>query len=290
MDSAALEVFVQASMSRSLAAAARRLRISAMAASRRLGALETELGVRLIHRTTRAIHLTREGEAFLPHAQAVLEAEAMARDSLRPSAAGVSGLLRITASDAFGRMVLTPVIADFMRHHPEVRIDLMMTDHMIDIVAEGVDLAIRLANLRDSSVIARRVADNRRGLYASPDYLAAEGAPKRLADLTRHQCLALTGTTHWPFLTGRRGKNVAIGGRFTASSIEGVHAACLAGLGIAMLSDWVVAEDVREGQLVAIELTDGRPEPLAIWALYPTRRLVPAKVTAFIEALQHRLS
>jgi DNA-binding transcriptional LysR family regulator len=187
-------------------------------------------------------------------------------------------------------MVLTPVIADFMREHPEVRVDLMMTDRMIDIVAEGVDLAIRLANLRDSGVIARRVADNRRGLYATPDYLASQGTPKRLADLVKHQCVTLTGTTHWPFLAGRRSKNVAVGGRFTASSIEGVHAACSAGLGIALLSDWVASDELRDGRLVALELADAQPEPLAIWALYPTRRLVPAKVTAFIEALRHRLS
>lgn len=124
MEPSALALFVQAASSESLASAARRLRLSPLTASRRLAALEEELGVRLLNRTTRAITLTPEGEAFLPHAQAVLEAEALARESVRPTGRGVSGLLRVTVSVVFGRKVVVPVLADFMRAHPEVRVDL----------------------------------------------------------------------------------------------------------------------------------------------------------------------
>jgi DNA-binding transcriptional LysR family regulator len=290
MDAEALELFVEASAARSLAAAARRLRLQPMAASRRLAALENELGARLFHRTTRALHLTREGEALLPHARAVVEAAAAARASVRASGAGVAGLLRVTSSDAFGRIVLVPVIADLLAQHPDLQIDLTTTDRVVDIVGEGLDLAIRLANLRDSSVIARRVADNRRSLYAAPDYLARHGAPARLADLAAHQCLAGTGTTHWPFVAGRVARSVAVAGRFSASSVESLHAACCAGLGLALLSDWVVAHDLAAGRLQPVPLADATPEPLAIWAVYPSRRLLPPKVGVFIEALQRQLA
>lgn len=289
MEPSALALFVQAATSESLASAARRLRLSPLTASRRLAALEEELGVRLLHRTTRAISLTPEGAAFLPHAQAVLEAEALARESVRPTGRGVSGLLRVTASAAFGRKVVVPIVADFMRRHPEVRVDLLLSDSLVDIVGEGVDLAIRIANPTDSGLVGRRIADNPRGLYAAPTYLATHGAPRRLADLADAQCLTLSGVSHWTFLTDQGVRNTPVAGRFSANSIEGAHAACLAGLGVALLSEWAARDEVADGRLVRVALADARPEPLAIWALHPTRRLVPAKVTAFVDALEKAL-
>lgn len=289
MEPSALALFVQAASSESLASAARRLRLSPLTASRRLAALEEELGVRLLNRTTRAITLTPEGEAFLPHAQAVLEAEALARESVRPTGRGVSGLLRVTVSVVFGRKVVVPVLADFMRAHPEVRVDLLLSDGLTDLVGEGLDLAIRIANPQDSGLVGRRIADNPRGLYAAPGYLAAHGAPRRLADLADHQCLSLNGVSHWTFQTGDGVRHTPVGGRFSANSIEGAHAAGLADLGIALLSDWAARDEVAEGRLVRVQLADAHPEPLAIWALHPTRRLVQAKVTAFVDALETAL-
>ncbi|TAJ71447.1 MAG: LysR family transcriptional regulator [Phenylobacterium sp.] len=289
MDSAGLAVFVQASQAGSVAAGARRLRISPLTAARRLSALETDLGVRLLHRTTRAISLTPEGETFLPHAMAVLEAEAAARDSVRPTAGGVLGLLRITTSDAFGRRVVTPIVADFMAAHCDVRVDLIVTDRLVDLVAEGVDVAIRIAEPADSSLIGRRLSDNRRDLYASPGYLATGRAPQVLSDLSRHANLVQTGVDHWPFLAGDRRVRIPVAGRFTATSIESLHAACLSGLGIGMFSSWVVRDDLAAGRLVRLPLADATPEPLAIWALYPSRRLTPAKVSAFIAFVKLRL-
>lgn len=289
MDATGLAVFVQAALAGGLAAGARRLRISPLTASRRLSALESELGVRLLHRTTRSLSLTAEGETFLPHAQALLEAEALARESVRPSGRGVSGLLRVTTSAAFGRRALTPIVAGFLRANPEVQVDLLMTDHQIDLVTEGLDLAIRIANLRDSSLVGSRVADNLRDLYASPDYLAANGVPARLADLDRHQCLNLTGEGHWSFLSGKTPVRQAVRARFTANSVEGLHAACLEGLGVGLFSRWVTDADVAAGRLIRLDLTDARPEPLAVWALYPSRRLAPPKVSAFIAAVKQGL-
>jgi DNA-binding transcriptional LysR family regulator len=282
-------VLVEAVQAGSLAAAARRLRITPMLASRRLAELEQELGVRLVHRTTRSLALTVEGEAFLPHARALLEEEAAARAAVRPVSAGVTGLLRITASVPFGRKVVAPLVPAVLREHPGLQIDLLLSDGILDIVAQGIDLAIRIAVLRDNALIARRLADSPRGLYAAPSYIAGHGAPASLADLARHRCLVLTGTSHWSFMADGKPVRQRISGPFTSSSIEALHQACLGGLGIANLSAWDVAEEVAAGALVPIPLAAGEPEPLAIWAVYPTTRLVPPKVRVFIAALEAHL-
>jgi len=290
MDLLDVTVFVEAARAGSLAAAARRLGLTPMAASRRLASLERQVGVRLVHRTTRALSLTVEGEAFLPHAQAMLEAAAAARAAIRPSDAGASGMLRVTASAPFGRKMIAPMIPDFMRANPEVQVDLLLTDSVMDIVANGIDVAIRIAVLRDNSLIARRLADNPRKLYASPDYLAGHGAPQVLSDLARHQCLAITGVTHWTFVGGDRPVQQRVSGRFTSSGVEALRQACLGGLGIAMLSDWNMRDDVAAGRLVEVSLGDAVLEPWSIWAVYPSARLVPTKTRAFIEALSAHLS
>lgn len=284
-----LAVFAEAVRSGSLAAAARRLGLNAMAASRRLAALETELGVRLVQRTTRALSPTAEGEAFLPHAQAMLDEQASALAALRPAGAGVSGQLRVTASAAFGRKVVAPMIARFMAANPDLGVDLLLTDDQVDIVAQGIDVAVRIAKLRDNHLVARRLADNPRRLCAAPAYIARHGKPRVLSDLVDHACLLGTGGSHWVFV--RNGKTVRqkVGGRFTASSIEALHQACIGGLGIANLSGWNVEDDLRAGVIEPIRLEDAEPEPLAIWAVYPTARLVPAKVRAFMGALEQEL-
>lgn len=290
MDLADIAVFVEAVQTGSLAGAARRLQASPMIASRRLAALEKELGIRLLHRSTRALALTAEGEAFLPYAQAMLEDEAAARAAVRPSAAGLSGVLRISASLVFGRKHVTPAAVDFMRAHPDLRVELNLSDSMFDIVAEGYDLAIRIAQLRDSSLIARRIADNPRSLYAAPAYVAEHGLPRRLADLADHECLTLPGMEHWPFRAGGRAVRRRVGGRFTANSLDALHQACLDGLGICVLSHWATEEEVTAGLLVPVPLEDADPDPLGIWAIYPTARLVPPKVRLFVTAMQARMN
>jgi DNA-binding transcriptional LysR family regulator len=290
MDFLTLSVFVEAAGAGSLAAAARRLRIAPMAATRHLAALEKELGVRLMHRTTRSLALTNEGQTFLPHAQALLEEHDAALASMRQAASGASGLLRVTASSSFGRKVLAPAAVAFMKANPDVRVDLLLTDSVVDIVSEGLDLAVRIAKLSDTSLIARRLAPNPRGLFASPEYLRARRPPSTLADLRNHECLAIMGTTHWSFSGPDRTAAVKIDGRFTASTIEGVYQACIGGLGIALLSEWMAKEGLASGALAEVRLTDAAPEMLAIWAIYPTRRMVPAKVRLFIDALSSALN
>ena len=282
-------VLLEAVQAGSLAAAARRLRITPMLASRRLAELEQEVGARLVHRTTRALSLTVEGEAFLPHAQALLEEEALARAAVHPNPAGVTGMLRVTASVPFGRKVVSPLVPDVLRQHPGLQVDLLLSDSVVDIVAQGIDLAIRIAPLRENTLVARRLADNPRGLYAAPAYAAEHGLPTAPAELARHRCLALTGMSHWSFQSGGRAVRQRIAGPFTSSSVEALHQACLGGLGIAMLSHWDVREDIAQGHLLPIPMDGWAPELLAIWAVYPTARLVPPKVRLFIAALEDRL-
>jgi len=262
-----------------------------MAASRRLAALEVEVGARLVNRTTRVLSLTPEGEAFLPHAQAMLDVETEARASVRPSDTGASGMLRITASVPFGLRVLAPFVPTFLRSNPEVQVDLLMADGIIDIVGQGIDLAIRIAHLRDSGLIARKLAANPRGLYASPAYLAHRGVPQCLADMAEHDCLTVSGSNHWTFLTAS-GKAIRqkVHGRFSASSPEALREVCLGGAGIALLSGWSADDDVTEGRLSEVVLADATPEPFDVWAVHPSARLVPVKTRLFISAFQEHLA
>lgn len=283
------EVLVEAVASGSLAAAARRLGIAPMVASRRLSALEAELGVRLVHRTTRALSLTTAGEAFLPHARALLEGAAGARDAVRPEALGASGLLRVSASSAFARKVIAPLLPPFLAAHPALRVELVVTDLRLDLAADGVDLAIRVGKPLENSQMARRLGDSTRQLFASPAYLAERGCPRALADLAGHDCLIQTSLPYWDFLIDGRVLHHRIDGRLTANSIDAVQAACVAGAGIACMAAWNAAQEVAAGALVPVELADAVVEPWGIWAITPSPRLIPPKVRLFIAALQERL-
>ncbi|GGF04629.1 LysR family transcriptional regulator [Aliidongia dinghuensis] len=289
MDTEAVIVFAAAAEASSLAAAARRLGLSPMLATRRLAALERDLGIRLMHRTTRSVSLTAEGEAFLPYAQAIVESEAAARASLRSASAGVSGLLRVTVSASFGRRVVAPLVPRLLRQNPDLRIDLELTDSVVDIVASGADLAIRIGRLRDNSLVARRLAPSPRLLCAAPSYLAERGTPKTIDDLARHECLVVTGMTHWPFEVAGKERRVRVAGRFTASSLEGLRSACLGGGGITLLAAWNARDEIRDGKLVSLTLSDARPEEQTIWAVYPSSRLVLPKQRLFIATLEAAL-
>lgn len=283
-----LAIFVEAVGAGSLAGAARRLNIPAMTASRRLAALEADLGVRLVHRTTRTLSLTGEGEALLPHAQMLVEGEQSLRLALKPAADAVSGTLRVTASVPFGRKILTPFIGQLLEQHPGLRVDLILHDGLVDIVSQGIDCAIRIGLLQDSALIAQALAENPRQLYAAPAYLDRKGRPLTIDQLVDHQCLVQSGTTHWRF--GSKEARQPIHGAFSANSVEALHQAALHGMGIALLSDWAAREDLQAGRLEALPMAEGAPEPRKIWAIYPSVRFVPPKVRHFIASLRRHLA
>ncbi len=273
----------------SLSAAGRQEGLSPMAVSRRLAALEQELGVRLIHRTTRSVALTADGETFLPLAQTMLEAREAATVAFSEQHEGLSGVLRVTAPHRIGRALVVPLVVRLMAENPRLHVDLSFSDGIVDIVASGIDVAIRVATLQASELVAVQVADNPRILCAAPAYLAAHGCPGRLADLDAHACLTLHAMDAWTFTQGGQAVAKRIKGRLSASSVDTVHAACVAGAGLALLTYWDVAQDLAEGTLRTVTLDDAEPERLAIWAVLPTRQQMPARVRRFIDGLKSAL-
>lgn len=274
----------------SLSSAGRQAGLSPMAVSRRLAGLEAELGVRLVHRTTRSLALTADGETFLPLARAMLDTRDAAVAAFAERAEGLSGVLRLTAPNVIGRAVVMPVIARLMEANPLLQADITLSDGIVDIVAAGIDVAIRVAPLQASELIAVKLADNPRVLCASPAYLERHGPPQTLADLDDHACLTLHGIGSWLFQQDAQQIARPIGGRLTASSADALRAACLAGTGLALLTYWDIAEDLAQGDLAEVALQDADPVSLAIWAILPARHHMPARVRCFIEELRSSLA
>ena len=281
-----VEVFSAIAENGSLSAAARRLGLAPMTVSRRLAALEGELGVRLFHRTTRAVSLTAEGETFLPFAATLLEASEGARVSLKSHAGTASGILKVTAPTVFGQSVIMPLIPALLGEHPALRVDLTLSDSIVDIVGLGIDVAIRIATLRDSALIARPLAPNRRVLCASPIYLERNGVPTTMDALLSHRRIGLHGMPYWPFMQGGEAVAMRAEGVFSANSVEAVRTACRQGLGVSMLTYWDIRDDLDAGTLHLVELEDVSPEQLFITAILPTRQHVPHRVKIFLQHLE----
>lgn len=289
MDLSDVHLFLIITETNSLTQAARRLDISPMAVSRRLASLEQELGTRLLQRTTRSVSLTQEGTEFLPYARALIETEESARALFSPDSKGASGLLRVTAPSGFGRRNILPLVPELLSENPDLRIDVQLTEDVVDIVGRGVDVAIRVAPLRDSSLIARKLSDNPRVVCASPDYLRKFGVPQVLHDLSSHNCLRLTNVLQWTFESQGQSTSMSVDGRFSSSNVEGVRELCIQGLGLAQLTLWDVKKEIAKGELVEINLSDVQPQNLSVWALLPTNRHLPLRVSVFVEKLKASL-
>jgi len=277
----------------SISAAARSLDLSVAVASQRLKRLERELGVRLLHRTTRQLHPTPEGLQLAEQGRALVEDLESLTGSLRQSATDISGTLRVTMSAAFGGQYISPLLPEFLRRHPRVKLSVNLNDQVVDLIGAGFDLGIRVGALGDSSLVARRLASNQRVLCASPAYLRKHAAPRTPADLAAHECLLLVGSQGrqdvWHF-TDREGRDIAqrVRGRFESNQGALLRDAVVAGLGIALHSLWHVHEPLRRGQLRVL-LPDYPIAATGIYAVMPQRRLVPPRVRAFVDFLAERL-
>ncbi|MFK3971375.1 LysR family transcriptional regulator [Pseudomonas sp. NPDC087358] len=281
-----LRIFLAVVTARSLSQASRRLDVMPMQVSRRITALEQELGVRLFQRTTRAVSLTAEGEAFLPYAHTMVEAEESALEALQPSSSRVTGLLRVTTPSVFGQSIVLPMLPQLLQQYPGLRVELDVSDKVVDLVGRGFDLALRVAPLADSELVARRVASNPRVLCAAPHYLQQHGTPSTLEELEKHQCIVLQAVPRWPFVVNGEIVRRRVEGRVVISNVGAVRDAAIEGLGIAMLAYWDVLPQLRDGSLVEIQLTDGGMEQLSVWAVIPTRQYVPARVKVFLQMLE----
>ncbi len=276
----------------SISAAARSLDLSVAVASQRLKRLERELGVRLLHRTTRTLHPTPEGLLLAEQGRALVDDLEALAGGLRRAGSGIAGTLRVTMSSTFGRLYVSPLLPEFLALHPGVRVSVDLNDQTVDLVSAGMDLAIRIGALDDSTLVARRLASNKRVLCASPDYLRERGEPQVPADLARHDCLLLVGAQGrnevWRLQDGGNEVAVRVQGRLEANQGELLRDAAVAGLGIAMHSTWHVNSDLRAGRLRVV-LPDYPLSDTGIYAVMPQRRLVPPRVRAFVDFLAHRL-
>ncbi|HTM28662.1 MAG TPA: LysR family transcriptional regulator [Rhodanobacter sp.] len=277
----------------SISAAARSLDLSVAVASQRLKRLERDLGVRLLHRTTRQLHATPEGAALAEQGRALVEDLEALTGGLRQSATEVSGTLRVTLPASFGRQYISPLLPAFLALHPRVKLSVNLNDQMLDLVGSGFDLGIRVGALDDSALVARQLAVNRRVLCAAPDYLRRRGTPRSPADLAEHDCLLLVGSQGrqdtWRF-TDRKGREIVqrVQGRFESNLGELLRDAVVAGLGIALHSVWHVHEELHAGRLQVV-LPDYSLATTGIYAVMPERRLVPPRVRAFVDFLAERL-
>ncbi|MGV2291550.1 LysR family transcriptional regulator [Trinickia sp. YCB016] len=278
-------LFLRAALLANVSAAGREFGLSAAVASARLANLERLLGARLLHRTTRRVSLTQEGEAFIKHAQALLDAADAARASVGHARDEPQGRLRVSMTSSFGRQHISPVIPEFLRRFSGVSVDLRMSDRIVDLVDEGIDVAIRIGALKDSSLVARKLAVNRRVICCAPAYLEAHGVPHHPEELARHECIVLSGQRDWSFMTPAGPVSVRAGGRLATDNGEVIRDALLAGFGIAIKSTWDVAGHLASGKLVTVLDSYPLAETVAIWAVYPTRAFVPTKTTAFIDFL-----
>lgn len=284
-----MRVFVRAAAGGSLSAAARHSGMSPAMATKHVNALEARLGVKLFHRTTRRLALTEAGGNYLEACQRILaeidEADAEAA-SQRIKA---SGLLRMNVPLSFGSRFIAPLMPEFARVHPEVRVELGLSDALLDVIADSWDLAIRIGRLADSPLQARRLGDSAMRICAAPAYLDRRGVPRRVAELAQHNCLSYTlssmqDSRHWAF--GVRGEfRVEVSGDLLANNGDALLAAAVGGQGVIYQPDFIVGEALERGDLVVLDLDKPVMELGGIHVLYPPDRRPPAKVRVMIDYL-----
>lgn len=279
-----LDVFAHVVTAKGMSAAGRQLNLSPAVISKRIRRLEERLGVRLLQRTTRQLSLTEAGQGFYERVVSILSSIEDAEAWVASGAGQARGTLRVSAPTSFGRLHIAPHLKPFLDAHPLVSVELVLGDGFIDIVGEGFDLAIRIADLRDSSLVAKRLAPNHRVLCATPGYLAAAGVPATIDDLSRHTLIA-HNTDHWK-LDGPDGPvTVRVAGPLRTNSSEVVREALLAGLGIALRSTWDVGPELKSGALQRVLPAYSVGSRVAIHAVYPSRRHMEQKVRAFVDYL-----
>ena len=285
-----IESFVAVAQKGGLTAAAHAEGVAPAVIGRRIDALEERLGVKLLVRTTRRISLTHEGSAYLENCLRVLADLSNAEASVSAGGVKASGHLRITAPAGFGRRHVAPLVPSFLQQHPEVSISLNLSDRVVDIVNEGVDCAVRVGDLPDSSLVSVRLADNRRLCVAAPEYLKRAGTPAQPSDLLRHECLSLSSdasqTRGWAFKVDGELTHLRPRGRVDCSDGQVLHDWCVQGMGIAWRSTWEVEREVADGTLVAL-LEDFAAPPNGIYAVFPQRKHLPLRVRRWIDFIKH---
>ena len=281
------ELFARVIEAGSLAAAGRSLNLSPAMVSKRIARLEERLGARLLHRTTRKLATTEAGQRFYDRVVEILAAARAAESEVAGVAGAPAGRLRLSAPTSFGRLHVAPHLKRFLDRWPKLQIELDLTDTYVDLLAERVDLAIRIARSIEPGLTGHRLAPNRRVLCASPAYLAQHGAPAGLDDLGRHRLLAAAAQLPWR-VQGRHGEIVTVAGESVVrtNSSEVVRELAVAGLGIALRSTWDIGAELRSGLLQVILPEHPGATDVSVFAVHPAGNYVPAGVIAFIAHLR----
>lgn len=286
-----LEAFVHIADTGSLTAAARRLDRSLQAVSRSLASLEEELGVQLVHRTTRRSALSDAGQAFYQRVKpAVLEIKEAQLD-VANRRTEPSGILRVGAPMLFGPDFLVPIIAEYMEAYPQVEVDLQLTDSFVDLSGEGLDVAVRIADLPDSSLQGKKLGALRRVVFGAPSYFARHGRPAHPADLHDHACIVRTVDSQpgkWAFQVEGKRRMVSVHGAFRSNTMAAIYSAVSSGLGLGYSPLWQIRHLVEAGHVEVI-LEEFEPRPVPIHALWQESRLPPAKIRVFVDLLARRL-
>jgi DNA-binding transcriptional LysR family regulator len=285
--------FVRAVELGGFSVAAREMGLTPSAISKLVTRLEDRLGVRLLNRTTRRLALTPEGEAYFHRSQRILADIGDAENEVASFRAQPKGLLRINVGTAFGMHQLAPALPAFLARYPEMQVELTLSDRVVDLIEEGADLGIRLGNLVDSSLIARRICEVERVVCAAPAYLKKHGTPKKPEDLLAHNCLSMAfapALRRWPFEARDGIRHVEVGGNVSASSADALLQLALMGLGVIRLSDVIVGAALREGRLTRLLEGVHHREPLPLHAVYPQGRHRSPRVAAMVDFLVERFA
>ncbi|MDL5601417.1 LysR substrate-binding domain-containing protein [Pseudomonas sp. A29(2023)] len=283
-----LDEFIAVAETGQFTAAAQRIGLSSSQVSRQIARLEERLQTRLFYRSTRKVALTEAGQTFLQHCQRLVDARDEAMRAISDLTGEPKGLLRMTCAVAYGERFIVPLVNAFMARHPQLRVDIELSNRPLDLVHEGLDLAIRLGRLQDSRLVATRLAPRVMYLCAAPSYLERYGRPHSLSELARHNCL-VGSSDQWTFQQDGKEQSLRVQGNWRCNSGQAVLDAALRGFGLCQLPDYYVLDHLKSGELVSL-LEQHRPPNTAVWALYPQQRHLSPKVRQLVDALRDGLA
>lgn len=287
-----METFLRVVEAGSFSAAARDLKIGQPAVSKTIAQLERRLGVQLLVRSTHSLAMTEAGQEFFKRARLAIESADEADRVARGTLTKLSGRLRISAAVTFARLHVLPYLGQFLDQHPALEIDVLLGDQEIDLISAGIDVALRMGTLADSALTVRKVAQSPRRIVASPKYLARFGVPRMPKDLLQHHAVIYEqrgGGASWTFRRQDQEVSVTLRGRVRVNAAEGVREFVLAGLGMAVASEWMFDPELRSGAVTAV-LRDWQLPPVELWAAFPTGRRVSTKARTFVNFIEQCLA
>ncbi|MEJ1977952.1 MAG: LysR family transcriptional regulator [Acetobacteraceae bacterium] len=287
-----MDAFVRVVDTGSFTGAARQLRVGQPAVSKMIAQLEARVGVKLLLRTTQGLMPTEAGENFYGHAKRSIEEADEAELKARGAGAGLTGRLRVSGAVTFARLHVVPRLPTFLAMHPSLDVEFFLDDRNVDLVESGIDMALRMGDLQDSSLTARKISRGPRVVVGAPSYFAAMGEPATPADLVAHQAVIYDqrgGGTVWAFTRGTAESVVTIKGRVRLTAAEGVREAVFAGIGLAVASEWMFAPEIASGRVRRV-LQDWQLPPIDLWAVFPTGRNTSLKARAFADFIEQELS